>query len=118
MAGGCDRLKLGSRVLQASSEAVVLSYGDDDQRVRIELVRAFDEPWALFISPIVEASKARLQNALEFNMRLSIGALAIEQAHLVLRATCALSVLDEASLDATSGSSLARRRESVVFTFL
>ena len=68
-------------------------------RLRTELVTAFDEDWVLLLSPIVEERRAFLRDALEFNSRLAIGALAIEQGWLVLRATHLLANLDAQLLD-------------------
>jgi len=94
-----DCLTMGTRVLSVGRESVVLSYaGDEDQRIRIELVRVFDEPWVLFLSPIVEETRAHLRDALALNMTLGIGALAIEQKYLVIRAVCSLVSLDNAGL--------------------
>lgn len=59
----------------------------------------FDAPWILFLSPIVDEARAGLRDALALNMNLSIGALAIEQRHLVMRAVLPLATVDGATLD-------------------
>lgn len=75
--------------------------GDATVRVRGECVTAFDEEWLLVLSPIVIEGRARLRDALALNMRLALGALAIEQGWLVLRATQPLTVLDERTIART-----------------
>jgi hypothetical protein len=93
-------LLLQCQIIQSEAQAVVIAHDLEPhpQRVRVELVHAFDEPWLLLLSPIVEEHRARPRDALVFNMRLAVGTLAVEQGYLMLRATCPLAALDATRL--------------------
>ena len=76
-----------------------LGTGAEAMRVRAERVRAFDEDWLLVLAAVAPEARAQLRDALTFNMRLALGALALEQGWLVLRAGVPLAGLDDRLID-------------------
>ncbi|MCE9575714.1 MAG: hypothetical protein K8W52_21370 [Deltaproteobacteria bacterium] len=88
-------------LVQRDARACVcaIRVGAKHVRIRGELVTAFDEDWLLLLTPIVDEQRALLRDALAFNMELAIGALAIDQGWLMLRATHVLALLDDRLID-------------------
>lgn len=67
--------------------------------VRLELARAWDEPWLLVISPVApERSVSRPIDALRWSASMAIGGLVILDEELVVRAALRLADLGEPSL--------------------
>jgi hypothetical protein len=88
-------------LIQGDARACVCAIGIGAQQIRIraERVTAFDEPWVLLLAPIVPERRAIFRDALAFNMDLAVGALALDQGWLMLRATHALDLLDARLID-------------------
>lgn len=80
---GLERLGV---VTEDGGRAVFVDVAVHAQRVRVERVTAFGEPWLLATAAVIEEPSAVLRDALVFNARLAVGSLAIEQGWLVLRA--------------------------------
>lgn len=69
------------------------------QRLKIECVHAWDEPWLLLRSAICDESNIDTRGALRYNALIAIGSLMIENGRCYLRATLPLDKLTWAQLD-------------------
>lgn len=69
------------------------------QRLKLERIAAWDEPWLLLRSAICDESKLDARGALRYNALIAIGSLMIENGRCYLRATLPLMELTWAQLD-------------------
>ena len=71
------------------------------QKLKIELVTAFEEPWLLIRAAVCEEAYIEPLGALRYNAFVAIGALAVENGYCFLRATRPLQGLSMPELDQT-----------------
>jgi hypothetical protein len=94
-----ERFKIA--VEEASWVGLVWRFGGDFvQGQRVELAQAFGQPHLLILSDVLSADLIPPKKALQHNMTLAVGALAIAQGTYVLRHVMPLENLTWAVLDA------------------
>jgi len=69
-----------------------------EQLVRIERVKVRDEDWLLLLSPVCFEDDLPHRDALVHNLRLAVGALALDEDHYELKLVLALGVADEGGI--------------------
>jgi hypothetical protein len=65
-----------------------------EKRVRVERVTAFDAEWLLILSRVAKEEDLAHRDALTCNMRLAVGALALDRGHYELKAIYELAALE------------------------
>src|SRR5262249_37668364 len=69
-----------------------------EQLVRVERVSVHDGAWVLLLSPVCFEDDLPHRDALVHNLRLAVGALALDEDHYELRLAVALDGADDATI--------------------